>query len=67
MRRARRWSLGLLCVLFVTLAHANERELTLNIGGRMTTYAPASLLGMPTATSVSIPADMRRCVWQNAQ
>jgi mono/diheme cytochrome c family protein len=57
MRHARRWSLALLCALFVPLAHANERELTLNIGGRMTTYAPASLLGMPTAASVDIPLD----------
>jgi mono/diheme cytochrome c family protein len=57
MRRLRRWSLSMLCAMAAVTASASERELTLNIGGRMTTYAPESLLGMPTATTIAIPRD----------
>jgi mono/diheme cytochrome c family protein len=39
-------------------ADASEAELTLIIAGRTTTYAPASLLGMPAATTLSIPRDV---------
>jgi len=37
---------------------ANEPNLTVTVAGRTTTYAPASLLGMPAATSVTIPDDV---------
>ena len=37
---------------------ASEPELTVVAGGRMATYAPASLLAMPAATQVTIPADV---------
>ncbi|HEY2864741.1 MAG TPA: cytochrome c [Casimicrobiaceae bacterium] len=37
---------------------AAEPELTVTIDGRTTTYAPAALLGMPAAASVTIPNDV---------
>ena len=39
-------------------ASATEPNLTVTVAGRTTTYAPASLLGMPAATSVTIPDDV---------
>ena len=43
---------------FCALASATEPNLTVTVAGRTTTYAPASLLGMPAATSVTIPDDV---------
>jgi mono/diheme cytochrome c family protein len=60
MVRLTRWTHRVLCTLAAAAAiaaSASERELTLNIGGRMTTHAPASLLGMPTASSIDLPRD----------
>jgi len=37
---------------------ASEPELTIVAGGRMATYAPASLLALPGATHVTIPGDV---------
>jgi len=37
---------------------AGEPELTVTIGGRMATYAPAALLGLPNATTLTIPQDV---------
>ena len=52
-------------ILFVALGPAlaqvvaaSEPELTIVLGGGMATYAPASLLAMPAATHVTIPADV---------
>ncbi|MFI4953765.1 MAG: c-type cytochrome [Burkholderiales bacterium] len=49
------------CLLGLALARAvaaAEPELTVTIGGRATTYAPAALLGMPAAANVTIPNDV---------
>lgn len=51
------------CVLGMAFAAAvgaatAEPELTITIAGRTTTYAPAAVLGMPTATSITIPDDV---------
>ena len=43
---------------FSAIASATEANLTVTVAGRTTTYAPASLLGMPAATSVTIPDDV---------
>jgi mono/diheme cytochrome c family protein len=43
---------------FSAVASAAEANLTVTVAGRTTTYAPASLLGMPAATSVTIPDDV---------
>ncbi|MGH8850722.1 MAG: c-type cytochrome [Casimicrobiaceae bacterium] len=51
-------SVGLALPLLHAAATASEPELTVTIGGRTTTYAPAALLGMPAATSVTIPNDV---------
>jgi mono/diheme cytochrome c family protein len=40
------------------IVSAAEPNLTVTVAGRTTTYAPASLLGMPAATSVTIPDDV---------
>lgn len=48
-------------VLCAVLAHgvaASEPELTVIVGGKKATYAPASLLAMPGATSVVVPNDV---------
>jgi mono/diheme cytochrome c family protein len=37
---------------------AAEPELTVTIAGRTTTYAPAAILGLPAAASVTIPNDV---------
>jgi len=48
-----------LCLaLGASCATAAESNLTVTVAGRTTTYAPASLLGMSTATSVTIPDDV---------
>ena len=47
--------LGLGCA---AMAVAAEPNLTVTVAGRATTYAPASLLGMPGATTVSVPNDV---------
>jgi len=54
------WKTGVLWLALacVTAALANEPNLTVTVAGRTTTYAPASLLGMPAATSVTIPNDV---------
>jgi mono/diheme cytochrome c family protein len=54
---------SLACVLgmalaFAAIASAAEPNLTVTVAGRTTTYAPASLLGMPAASSVTIPNDV---------
>jgi mono/diheme cytochrome c family protein len=43
---------------FSAIASAAEPELTVTIGGRATTYAPAALLGLPATRSVTIPNDV---------
>jgi mono/diheme cytochrome c family protein len=43
---------------FSAVASATEPNLTVTVAGRTTTYAPASLLGMPAATSVTLPNDV---------
>jgi mono/diheme cytochrome c family protein len=47
-----------LCAALTQGVAAAEPELTIVAGGRMATYAPASLLALPGATSVTIPADV---------
>ncbi len=47
-----------LCAALAQTVAASEPELTIVVNGRMATYAPASLLAMPTATSVTIPGDV---------
>ncbi|HXX83570.1 MAG TPA: cytochrome c [Casimicrobiaceae bacterium] len=37
---------------------AAEPELTVTVSGRMATYAPAALLGLPSATTLTIPNDV---------
>jgi len=52
---------ALVCVIglaVVRAAAAAEAELAVTIAGRTTTYAPASLLGMPAATSITVPNDV---------
>ena len=68
--RMRRWSpVGRIRRLFCRLAGlagvalalgvaAAEPELTVTIGGRMATYAPAALLGLPNTTTLTIPNDV---------
>jgi mono/diheme cytochrome c family protein len=47
----------LLALACVQVAAA-EPELTVTIAGRTTTYAPAAILGLPAAASVTIPNDV---------
>ena len=47
-----------LCAALTQGVAAAEPELTVVAGGRMATYAPASLLALPAATHVTIPADV---------
>ena len=47
-----------LCAALTQGVAAAEPELTIVAGGRMATYAPASLLALPGATNVTIPADV---------
>jgi mono/diheme cytochrome c family protein len=42
----------------MAIAAAAEPNLTVTVAGRATTYAPASLLGMPAATTVNVPNDV---------
>ena len=52
---------ALVCVIglaVVRAAAAAEAELAVTIAGRTTTYAPASLLGMPAAASITVPNDV---------
>lgn len=49
---------GAFCVTLAQAAEAAEPELTIVAEGRMATYAPAGLLALPTATHVTIPADV---------
>jgi mono/diheme cytochrome c family protein len=37
---------------------AAEPELTVNVAGRVATYAPAALLGLPNAATITIPQDV---------
>ena len=48
----------LLALGCAAMAAAAEPNLTVTIAGRATTYAPASLLGMPAATTVNVPNDV---------
>ena len=53
--------LALLCVIGLAVVRAvaaAEAELAVTIAGHATTYAPASLLGMPAATSITVPNDV---------
>ena len=55
----RSWRVAILLgVMLVGAAAAVEPELTVTVGGRATTYAPAALLGLPATTSVKIPNDV---------
>ncbi|MEP6998113.1 MAG: c-type cytochrome, partial [Betaproteobacteria bacterium] len=56
-RAATTWMLWL-ALGSAALAAAAEPNLTVTVAGRTTTYAPESLLGMPAATSVTIPNDV---------
>jgi mono/diheme cytochrome c family protein len=47
-----------ICATLSEGAIATDPELTIVAGGRMATYAPAALLALPTATQVTIPADV---------
>lgn len=47
-----------LALVAPAVVSATEPNLTVTVAGRTTTYAPASLLGMPAATSVTIPNDV---------
>ena len=47
-----------LCAALTQGVAAAEPELTVVAGGRMATYAPASLLALPAATNVTIPVDV---------
>ena len=49
---------GVLGAALAQGAAASEPELTIVVGGKMATYAPASLLAMPAATSITIPGDV---------
>ena len=49
---------GVFCASLTQGLAASEPELTLVLSGRMATYAPAALLAMPAATSVTIPTDV---------
>ena len=49
---------GVVCASLTQGLAASEPELSMVLGGRMATYAPAALLAMPAATSVTIPADV---------
>jgi mono/diheme cytochrome c family protein len=48
----------LLALGCTAMAAAGEPNLTVTVAGRATTYAPASLLGMPAATTVNVPNDV---------
>lgn len=52
--------LAVVCLLSLAVvrAAAAEPELTVTIAGRATTYAPASLLGMPAVATITIPNDV---------
>ncbi|MGH8712765.1 MAG: c-type cytochrome [Casimicrobiaceae bacterium] len=47
-----------LALVHAAAAAAGEPELTVTVAGRTTTYAPAALLGLPAAASVTIPNDV---------
>jgi mono/diheme cytochrome c family protein len=49
---------SVLCATVTQGVAAAEPELTIVAGGRMATYAPASLLALPAATNVTIPGDV---------
>lgn len=48
----------LLALGCTAMAAAAEPNLTVTVAGHATTYAPASLLGMPAATTVKVPNDV---------
>lgn len=48
----------LLALTCTATAGAAEPNLTVTVAGRATTYAPASLLGMPAATTINVPNDV---------
>jgi mono/diheme cytochrome c family protein len=58
LHRLRSFLCGLLCAALAQSVAASEPELTIVAAGRMATYAPASLLALPVATQVIIPADV---------
>jgi mono/diheme cytochrome c family protein len=58
VHRLRPFFCGVLCATLTQGLAAAEPELTIVAGGRMATYAPASLLALPTATNVTIPDDI---------
>ena len=49
---------GVVCTTVTQGAGATEPELTIVMGGRMATYAPAALLALPAATQVAISGDV---------
>src|ERR1700686_1516007 len=58
MHRLRFFLFAGVCAPLTQSVAASEPELTIVAGGRMATYAPASLLAMPAATQVTIPGDV---------
>jgi mono/diheme cytochrome c family protein len=58
LNRLRLLFCAVLCATLTQGVVAAERELTIVAGGRMATYAPASLLALPAATEVTIPEDV---------
>ena len=49
---------GLVGAVLALGVAAAEPELRVTVGGRMATYAPAALLGLPSATTITIPRDV---------
>jgi len=49
---------GLLGAVLALGAAAAEPELSVTVGGRMATYAPAALLGLPDATTITVRNDV---------
>jgi len=58
MRTLPRSLTGLLGAALALSVAAAEPELTVNVAGRMATYAPAALLGLPNAATITIPQDV---------
>ena len=51
-------ALAVIGVAFACCASANEPALTVTTAGNTVSYAPAALLALPAATTVSIPHDI---------
>jgi mono/diheme cytochrome c family protein len=58
MRAASRPVFGVFGIALAYCAYANEPALTVTTGGNSVTYAPAALLALPSAATITVPRDV---------